>query len=640
MQETRNLDFLRNLSEEIRTSTFETILNANNGHLGASSSSAELMTALYFGNILRYNPSNPSDMHRDRVYVRGHVGPLRYKIFSLLGWIDEKELMTYRSLGSRLKGHESMHHMPGVDITPSGSLGMLLSYGAGAAYMTKKLGLKAKHFVFLGDGEEQEGNVAEAARHIASIGLDNIVCILDKNTKQLSRPTSDVDTATDVRKVWEGYGWKVLGIESGHNVREIVQIYDQIGNNSGPIFIVANTQKGKGLENHVNHFNGYHTLSACSSKDIVSDAIKERRGKFGHNTQDLSESLSKVEVRESLSGIRIKLSQPQTYRVDIEVNPNNNTNLDNSQSDYFTRLVTLSKTLRMPFFFMTPDLIHKEDVESIGLDQIDGYIDTGIREQHTIAMAHGMSQTNPNARIFINYFDAFLYRASDQLNAAAQGKSRIILLSEMSGLTQGKNGESHQSSGQPAVPLMMPGVRFYEPADVQDLYNVFNYCFSNNLGISVVRAHRADISPLERNVLDRENIDFYTVFEPDKTPDITLVGSGYVVGELVKAAKKLEIEYNINARAINVINLKQLNERFVNLLSEGRPVLTVYNGNPKILQSTIASVVMEHEVSRPSKIIGHGFEFGDTGSITDLTRHYRFDEAGIINIIMERIKPK
>ena len=140
--------------------------------------------------------------------------------------------------------------------------------------------------------------------------------------------------------------------------------------------------------------------------------------------------------------------------------------------------------------------------------------------------------------------------------------------------------------------------------------------------------------------MDRENIDFYTVFEPDKTPDITLVGSGYVVGELVKAAKKLEIEYNINARAINVINLKQLNERFVNLLSEGRPVLTVYNGNPKILQSTIASVVMEHEVSRPSKIIGHGFEFGDTGSITDLTRHYRFDEAGIINIIMERIKPK
>jgi transketolase len=216
MKDQREVQELEVVCNEVCRLAFETVLDAQSGHIGGPSSSTELMVCLYFGGILRFDPANPRNPYRDRVLVRGHLGPLRYSLFSLLGWIDKNELGTYRTLGSRLQGHEAMELCPGVDITPSGSLGMLLSYGAGAAVALRNRGFQSTTYVFLGDGEEQEGNVSEAARHAVSLDLTNLVCIMDQNCKQLSRPTSDVDRA-DIRKVWEGYGWDVKEVRNGHS---------------------------------------------------------------------------------------------------------------------------------------------------------------------------------------------------------------------------------------------------------------------------------------------------------------------------------------------------------------------------------------------------------------------------------------
>ncbi len=628
-----DVKFLSDLANRLRASAFDTILQAGHGHLGASSSSVELMTALYFGGILHYNPKDSNDQLRDRVYVRGHIGPLRYSIFALLGWIDYKELKTYRQYGTRLKGHESMHSTPGVDITPSGSLGMLLSYGAGAAYVTKQLGLEAKHFVFLGDGEEQEGNVSEAARHIASLGLDNLVCILDKNNKQLSRPTNEVDVA-DIGMVWKGYGWDVLEIEDGHDISAIQETLRTAISNERPTFVIAKTVKGKGIEGAEKHFSGYHTLSACQDRTVVQDAVGETINSLSSEDMSiLTSHLATVGVRGSKPDL--SHTKLRKYNIPIPVSPDDNINLDDSQVRYFKNLVSVVKEQGMPFFFMTPDLVQKPVVQLAGLDKATGFIDTGIREQHAIAMAHGMSQINPNARIFINYFDAFLYRASDQLNAAAQGKSRIIILSEMSGLTQGQNGETHQSSGQPAIPLYMPGVTFFEPGDVQDLYNILNHCFSENPGIVIIRSHRADIQPFERNPEDQRNISSYRVFDTDYEPKLVMVGSGYVLGGLIQAAKQLETEFGLPTRVVNVVNPKELSSDFVSLLGDEKPVLTAYNGNPAVLQAAVAQAVMSCNGPRPSIIKGHGFYFGDTGRIDELTRAYRFDCDGIISVVKE-----
>lgn len=621
------IKILGELAEDIRRSAFSTIYHAGSGHLGACSSSSELMTALYFGGVMNYDPNNPQSPTRDRVYVRGHVGPLRYKIFSLLNWIDEKELQQYRRIGSRLKGHESMHHMPGVDMTPSGSLGMLLSYAAGAGITTKDQGLSSKHIVFLGDGEEQEGNVSEAARHIARLDLDNVICILDNNKKQLSRSIEDVDGRSNVLKIWEGYGWEVRGIRDGHDIDEVLDAYDWAFSGDHPRFLLANTIKGKGLEGCVEHYSGFHTIGACKNKEIVLKEFSGYEPKTDFNEFRRKHSL--ISSRKSLS-IDSQDLQNREYNIEIKINSETSDSFDSAQIQYLKDFSEMNGDLNIPFYFITPDLIGKNVVEKFGLDKMSRYFDVGIREQHAIALAHGISQTNPNARIMLNCFDAFLLRSADQLNAAAQGKSRFILLSDVSGLTQGKNGSSHQSTCQPAIPLMMHGVEFYEPGDVGDMFNVLNYSLSKNHGIVYVRLPKIKTNPLTVENVKR-TLGYYLVRETEN-PDITLVGSSFVTGNLLEAVVRLEQE-GIRSRLINIVSPKRLDQGFVNLVEDNKPLLVAYNGNPSVLQSAVSESILKVNSARPSYIRGHGFMDGDTGSVEELLAAYKLDSSGLEEVI-------
>ncbi|QQG44038.1 MAG: hypothetical protein HYW86_04200 [Candidatus Roizmanbacteria bacterium] len=625
-----NRSLLSSLATEIRMSVFDTIINAKSGHLGGNSSSVELLTCLYFGGILKFDVNNPENINRDRVLIRGHEGPVRYKIFSLMGLFPEEELKTYRQFGSILQGHEDMHTTPGVDITPSGSLGMVLSYGVGSAITAKENDLDYKTFVFLGDGEEQEGNVSEAARHASNLGLDNLICILDKNDKQLSRPTMESDGGANIAKIWEGYGWDVMEITDGHNVDEIMRAYLKLDKIKKPTLVIAHTIKGKGIPYAEDNYCGYHTLSVCP-KEFADQAFKT-------STEEVEKHWEEISTAKLLAPALIaKPSDPAigsdralTPEIDIAVNPEDAANLDYSQGFYFNKLNELSDNgKKMKLYVLTPDFIRKDLVEMAAFPKFSKFIDTGIREQHAVAMAHGISISDPSARIFINFGDAFIYRAMDQLNAAAQGSSKMFIVGEHSGLTQDRNGKTHQTSGQPGALVHIPGLIVKEPSDVQDLYNVFNWAFTKNPGIIYARLHRKNITPLYREEKDKNNIKSYITHEPCKKPSLVIVSSGFTTHNAVKAAEILECEYDIPTRVINVIGLNELDEDFVHLLEPDVPVLTVYNGSGKVLQSMVSSAVMESTFLRPSVIRGYGFEFGTSGSLEDLEKYYKLDKQGI-----------
>jgi transketolase len=254
-----SLEQFNKIVKLLKNNMFKTIDVAKTGHIGACCSSTELMAVLYFTDILRYDVNNPHHPDRDYVLVRGHLGPLRYNIFSLLGWLNSEEMTEYRKLGSRLCGHEDMHITPGVDITPSGSLGMLLSYAVGANIGFKNMGRNNRIFCFLGDGEEQEGNVSEAARHASNIGCKGLITIIDANSKQLSTATKFTDGGSCLHDIWTGYGWNVFTIFNGHDPKEIYDIYKCAIEKSkeGPVCIIANTIKGNGLEGDQDHYCGY-----------------------------------------------------------------------------------------------------------------------------------------------------------------------------------------------------------------------------------------------------------------------------------------------------------------------------------------------------------------------------------------------
>ncbi|MCL5239115.1 MAG: hypothetical protein M1286_01415 [Candidatus Marsarchaeota archaeon] len=622
---------LEAISADLRRGIYETVKTAGSGHLGGTSSSVELMTVLYFGDILKYDIANPGHPDRDRVLVRGHLGPLRYNLFALLGWVREEELRTYRQLGSRLQGHESMELVPGVDITPSGSLGMVLSYGVGSAYAAKNMGKSFKTYIFLGDGEEEEGNVSEAARHAGRLDLDNIVCIIDKNEKQLSRPTRDVD-GSNTRKMWEAYGWEVREIKDGNSVRDVHEVLSGLDNINRPTLVIAHTIKGKGLGGAEGNCCGYHTISSCPP-DALAKAIEEQGGLvLGMN----------VDVKSAAKGLARKLEAPE-LKVEKTDAGDFSLRIGEKKGDIPSALKDCTRLLAeeasrqgIRLYVMTADMLRADTIPTYGFGEKAKYIDVGLREQHLFAMAHGISQTDSDSRIVIFPGEQFMYRAADQLNAMAQARTKAVIIVTKCGLSDNHNGSTHQSVGQPGMFLTMPGLNFFEPADATDLYGCMDYAFSKYPGLTYIRLNDVPIKPLNA---EKRSLSWYVADKPQARPDIVFVASGFPVSKAVEASAKLN-EKGITAKTINVVNPMALDEAFVSELEPGKPVLTLYNGHPDVLKQKVAAKVMEYDSNRPSAIVGHGFELGTSGKLNDLLRHFKLDADGIAGLAESIVSAK
>jgi transketolase N-terminal domain/subunit len=170
---------------ELRRLALKIIFQAGSGHPGGSLSATDLMTALFFGGILRYDSSNPKDPKRDRFLLsKGHASGIHYSVLAKAGFIEVSDLDDYRKINSKrfLSGH-GHPKTPGIEIA-SGSLGQGLSVAHGIALGTRLQGFDSKTYVILGDGELQEGQIWEAAMSASHFKLENLTVILDNNNLQ------------------------------------------------------------------------------------------------------------------------------------------------------------------------------------------------------------------------------------------------------------------------------------------------------------------------------------------------------------------------------------------------------------------------------------------------------------------------
>lgn len=625
---------LTNIANYLRYQTMKTCLIANNGHLGACTGATELLTGLYFGGIANINPKNDKDESRDYIMMRGHTGPIRYPIFNLLGWLNDEELNDYRKFGSRLHGHEDHHFTPGVDIGPNGSLGMLLSYGTGVALRRKHTGNPGRVFVFIGDGEEQEGNVSEAARHSATLGLSNLIAIIDKNGKQLSNPTSNTDKS-NTAEVWEGYGWHVIELNDGNDLKKVITYYKAAialaTELQKPILIIAHTIKGIGIEGAENHFSGYHTISTVN-KEIVERSAQTIKEMIDEQLLEKS----KLEIRsfgDHTSPSTIKFGNNKWNLSTIEVSADTPKSPNHCQFDYFKKLsLWIQKSeFSNDTYFLTADVTRQDHVESIGIRKFSHFYNVGIREQHMIAFAHGISLADPNVRIIINSVDVFSLRASDQLLAAAQGGSNMCIIGDVSGLTNGKNGKTHQSSAQPIALRDIPGVQYLEPYDCSDMFNAMNRALSHNTGITYIRVHNDSLNS-ESNVHIERNLEQYTIYESDssKKPNLIILASGCIVDQAIKASKILDSK-GLNTRVINVVSHKP-HIKTLELIENGEiPILTAYNGLPLTLEYFLGRLLILQPGSKIPVTCHKGFEFGTTGDFESLLKHFMLDSESLAN---------
>lgn len=257
----------RRIRRDIIEMTYAT--GSAGAHLGGSLSIVELFACLYVG-IIRFKSDDPTWEGRDRVILsKGHAALALYPALVEAGIINESELKTFKKDGSRLGGHPSLNGLPGIEFA-SGSLGQGLSLGVGVS-----LGLKRKNntdsrvFVFLGDGECDEGSVWEAIASAAHFKLDNLVAIIDMNAIQYDGYTNEVMNMSPFENKWLAFGWDVLSID-GHNIEQILNAYEHKGDK--PLAILAHTIKGKGISFMENNWK-YHNASL--SKDLYEQAINE-----------------------------------------------------------------------------------------------------------------------------------------------------------------------------------------------------------------------------------------------------------------------------------------------------------------------------------------------------------------------------
>jgi len=214
------------------------------GHLGGSSSAADLVAALYFYKM-NVDPKNPQKTDRDRFLLsKGHAALVQYAALAELGYFPLEELQKVKSLGAMLQGHPDMTKTPGIEAN-TGSLGMGLSIGLGIALGQRMNKSASKTYVMLGDGELGEGQVWEAAMAAASYEADNLIAIVDHNKLQAMGAICDRLEVGNIAAKFEAFGWHVIELD-GHSMTEICAALDAADAVTGkPIALVAHTIKGK-----------------------------------------------------------------------------------------------------------------------------------------------------------------------------------------------------------------------------------------------------------------------------------------------------------------------------------------------------------------------------------------------------------
>ena len=239
-----SLPDLQEKAKVVRRHIINNTTTAASGHPTSSLSATDVVVALYFGGVMRYEANNPTLPARDKfILSKGHAAPLLYAVLAEAGYFSTDMLPTLRKIGSPLEGHPNMRRLPGVEAS-TGSLGQGLSIGVGSALAARLDNTDARIYVMTGDGELGEGQVWEACMSAAKYRLDNLVLIVDQNGYQQTGATMDVLDLRPLAPRFEAFGWFAQEI-NGHDLNEILQAFDKAKQIKGkPSVIVARTIKG------------------------------------------------------------------------------------------------------------------------------------------------------------------------------------------------------------------------------------------------------------------------------------------------------------------------------------------------------------------------------------------------------------
>ncbi|MEU9339434.1 transketolase [Streptomyces sp. NPDC048290] len=526
---------LTELGQQLRVDSVRASAAADSGHPTSSMSAADLMAVLLAGH-LRYDFDHPGHPGNDRfVLSKGHASPLLYAAYKAAGAIDDTELLTFRTLGSRLEGHPTPRRLPWVE-TATGSLGQGLPVAVGIALAGKRLDRTGyRVWVLCGDGELAEGSVWEAAEHAAYEHLDNLTVVVDVNRLGQRGPTRHGHDLDAYARRFRAFGWHTAEID-GHDVTAIDRAYVEAEATRGrPTVILARTLKGKGVA-----------------------GVQDREGLHGKPLPDPEGAIAELGGPRDL---RVQVHEPPPapvphpgFHPDAEA-PRWERGEDVPTRDAYGRALAALGAARGDVVALDGEVGDSTRTEYFAKEFPDRYFECYIAEQQMVAAAVGMA-----ARGWVPYagtFAAFLTRAYDFVRMASISGAGINLVGSHAGVAIGQDGPSQMGLEDLAMFRAVHGSTVLYPCDA----NQTAFLVAAMAGLDGVRYLRTTrgATPVLYGPGEKFRVGGSKVLRASDQDRVTVVAAGVTVGQALAAADTLEAD-GIPVRVIDLYSVKPVDE--------------------------------------------------------------------------------
>jgi len=621
-RETRlSVEELVSKARELRASALCAIHSGRSGHPGGSLSILDVCAALYF-NVARHAPKKPDWEERDRIYFSaGHKAPAIYASLAHAGYFPVADTMSFRRYGTAFQGHPHRPKTPGIEVS-SGSLGQGLGVSVGAALSARLKGAKHRIFCIMGDGEQQEGSVWEAAMSAGHYKLDNLCAVVDLNGLQIDGRVEDVLNIAPLDEKYRAFGWHVVTVD-GHNMAGILAAFGEAENTKGkPTVVIAKTVKGKGvsfMEGQV----GWHGVPTKDRAQLDQALADIGAPGFGKEVVDGYIATSD-QFAESMAAA-VDAATPSFSREDYWWNsgPTMQVEMDPTRMGFGRCLERIGDDPRIV-------TLHADISSSIRItgfeenhpERNDRVFSVGIAEQNMMQVAAGLA-LGGLIPITGTYGVFASGRCWDQIRTTlCYGEINVKIAGAHGGISVGPDGATHQSLEEIACMAVLPNMTLLVPCDSLETDRASTAAILDVFGPAYIRFAREATpvvtTPETPFVLGKANVirfreekdRFIEAFETclasdykGEGEDVALIACGPMVPEAMRAAWILKSEYDIEAQVLNVHTIRPLDEEAIAAAGSTRCVVTCEEHQAGGLGNLVAGAVTRRVTSGEAVVI-------------------------------------
>ena len=659
IQRSYNIEELKDAATLMRGYDLVALNAAGSGHAGGTLSIMDIAAALYL-RVAEHDPQNPDWPDRDRIiFSTGHKAPSLYLGLAFAGFCPVDDVVLLRKLGSPYQGHPHWLKLPGVEVS-TGSLGQGLSIAVGVALAGKLNGKDYKTFCIMGDGEQQEGQIWEAAMEAAHYNLDNLVGIVDCNRLQIDGAVADVMKVEPLEEKYRAFGWAVRRID-GHNMEEVVKVLEEAKRMQGkPIVLLANTAKGKGVS-FMEDVAGWHGKSP--------------------NWEEMMKGLKELGI-EGRIPVEALLEKARNYQGAIDRKLHGK--MPEFNHDYWWNRALNMKVKMEPtrkgFGQALAECGDDERVVCLGLD-ISGsitisdfyagkperknrWISMGIAEQSATSAAAGLAKEG-KLPVFGTYATFAAARNLDQIRTSiCYGEFNVMIAGAHGGVSVGPDGATHQALEDLFAMCGLPNMTVVVPCDAVETRKATRHLLLEHKGPKYIRFAR-EATPVVTDgktpfVLGKANVirlrqpgdsfanAFETVLESkheNEGEDLTIVACGPMVPEAMRAAWILKREYGYETRILNLHTLKPIDEMAIIWAAKQTGVIvTAEEHQIGALAWRVSSVITSSPALYGQHVItgaiGVKDRFGDSGAPWELIKEFEVSAEHIAHKAVELVDIK